>query len=122
MVAALVGAGAANAHNTRYRTATSYGYVTAPDAALGVISSAKAGCVKGRIVKLYKVRSGRDRLMGRDRSGVPSGSGEGFWEVRANLRSGKRYYAKVTKKNIGPRGHKHICRPYQSSKLRFPAS
>ena len=116
---ALIGTGAALAHDARYRTSSSFGLATGPDAALGSISSSNAGCVKGRTVKLHMVRGGRDALVGRDRSGVPSGNGDGYWTVQANLRSGKRYYAKVQKKNIGPRGHEHICRGYRTSAVPF---
>jgi hypothetical protein len=115
---ALIGAGIADAHRTSYKTSSSIGFAENPTAALGFVNSPKAKCVKRRLVKLYKVRRGKDRLVGKDRSGVPSGSGKGFWEVRRNLKRG-RYYAKVVRKNIGRGKHRHICRAYRTSILPY---
>jgi hypothetical protein len=116
---ALIAAGTAAAHETRYPTASSFGFVEGPTAAWGVVSSTQAGCVKGRLVKLFRKKPGPDRLMGRDRSGIPSGSGDGFWEIERSLPDGK-YYARVIKKNIGRGSHRHLCRAYTTSVLNYP--
>jgi hypothetical protein len=118
LLIALVGAGIADAHRTSYRTSSSFGFAE-PTAALGSVSSPQAGCVRGRLVKLFRKRPGRDPLMGRDRSGVPSGSGDGFWEISRSLPDG-RYYARVVKKDIGRGSHRHLCRAYTTSILRYP--
>lgn len=111
----------AEAHRTGWRTSSSFGMTASGgEAALGTISSPKAQCVNLRKVKLFMVRAGRDRLVGVDRrSGRPSGNGDGYWVVEANLRPGKRYYAKVVRKNLGTGSHRHICRAYRTSTLTY---
>jgi hypothetical protein len=111
----------AEAHRTSWRTASSFGLTASGgEAALGTISSPKAQCVSGRKVKLFMVRAGRDRLIGVDRrSGQPSGNGDGYWVVEANLRPGKRYYARVVRKNLGNGNHRHICKAYQTSRVTY---
>ncbi len=111
----------AQAHRTSWRTSSSFGMTASGgEAALGSISSAKAQCVSGRKVKLFMVRGGRDRLVGVDRrSGQPSGNGDGYWVVEANLRPGKRYFARVVRKNLGSGSHRHICRAYRTSTVTY---
>lgn len=116
---AVVGGGVptlASAHTTKFRTATSFGYFSGnPDAILGEISSPKAACERRRKVKVFRRRSGADRLVGTARS-----NRGGQWVLERNRFRRARYYAKVVSKNIGSRGHRHICRSYRTSTLRFP--
>jgi len=120
VIAALGGASIAEAHSTTYRTTSSFAFGAVPEAALGFINDGVGNqdCRKGRIVKLYRVRSGRDLLLGRDRSGTPVGNGDGHWTVHANL-GNARYYARIKQKNIGTGAHRHICRAYRTSTLRY---
>lgn len=106
----------ADAHRASWRTTSSYGLTASGgEAALGRISSPKGKCVNLRKVKLFQVRRGRDRLVGVDRrSGRPRSDGPGYWVIETNLRSGKHYYARVVRENIGGRRHKHICRSYRT--------
>jgi hypothetical protein len=113
----LLTGGVALGHTVRYATSSSYGYPdSAPKAALGQIRSPQSQCTGGRAVRLFLERAGADQRVGTTRSGAT-----GFWEVRADLRNGKRYYAKVMARNLGPSGHRHICRSYRTTALRFPS-
>jgi len=112
----------ATAHTRRWGTSSSFGMTASGGkAALGTVTSKKAACVKNRKVKLFMVRPGKKaKQIGVDRrTGAPSGNGDGYWVIPANLKKGKRYYAVITQKNIGPKGHKHLCRKYRTSTLPF---
>lgn len=109
------------AHTVRWRTTASFGLTASGgEAALGTVSSPRAGCVKNRKVKLFLVRPGRDRQVGVDRrTGVPTGSGDGYFVIPTDLRPGRRYYAVVVKKNLGSGRHRHICKQYRTSALQY---
>lgn len=115
---------AAGAHRTGYATGTSFGYAEgAPQGWLGLInlSGGNPACRPGRKVTVFKRRPGPDARVGTDISGRPAHDGDGFWQVETRLRAG-RYYARVKPRNIGPDGHRHICRGTTTSTLRYPAS
>ena len=117
VVAALVFTTApAQAHNTGWRTSASWGLTeSGGDAAVGWLRSANSACLNNRKVKVFKVRSGRDQLVGVDRrTGVPTGSGDGYINASITLRDGKRYYIKALRKNVGTGRHTHICKPYKA--------
>jgi hypothetical protein len=111
----------AAAHTVRYRTVSSFGLTASGgEAALGTVSSPHAGCVKGRKVKLYQVRPGRDLQIGVDRrTGAPTGSGDGYWVVPTNLRPGRSYYAVVLAKDLAAGSHLHLCKQYRTSAVRY---
>ena len=111
----------AEAHTVRYRTASSFGLTASGgEAAIGSVSSPRAACVQGRKVKLYLVRPGRDLQVGVDRrTGVPTGSGDGYWVVPTNLRPGRSYYAVVTAKDLAAGSHLHLCKQYRTSAVRY---
>jgi hypothetical protein len=58
----------------------------------GTIQSPKAACKKNRTVKLYREKSGPDKLLGTDKSNK-----KGKWSIPIKLISGG-YYAKAPKK------------------------
>jgi hypothetical protein len=95
-----------------FSTSTSFGFFSGtPDAFLGQIGSNNNRCRAGRIVKVFKERGRRDRLIGRDRA-----SSTGLWEIEKNV-GRARYYALVPKKRIN--GGRNVCRRYKSSTLLF---
>jgi hypothetical protein len=111
---AAVVASAGIAWAATFQTSTSFGFVQNPDGVLGDISSAgPSACEQGRRVKLFQKRRGADRLIGSDRSNAG-----GQWEIDHNLQNGKRYYAKIPRKDLsGP----DSCGRYRTSALRFPS-
>jgi hypothetical protein len=110
----LAGPGTASAHDASFKTETSFGFYNGtPDAFLGEVSSPKAACERGRVVKVFRQRPGPDRLIGAIRS-----DSYAQWTVERTVPAGK-YYAKVLKKRIAPRSHRHVCRAYRSSTLPF---
>jgi hypothetical protein len=113
--AALVGlgAGAAAAHTTSYSTGIQISAATADDGHIivsGFVSSENQKCLGNRLVKLYAVEPADGggqtlTLLDTDRT-----SQDGAWAAMADDKpSGGELRAVVTKKNIGRRGHKHIC-------------
>ncbi len=105
-------AGPASARS--WSTATSFGFYSgSPDAFLGQVASNNDQCRSGRLVKLYRERGSRDRLIGRDRAGST-----GQWEIERGTFVLARYYALIPRKKFGPQG-RHTCRQYKSSTLRF---
>ncbi len=111
----------AAAHTVRYRTLSSFGLTASGgEAALGSVSSPHAACVKGRKVKVYQVRPGRDLQVGVDRAtGSPAGSGDGYWVVPMNLRPGRSYYAVVIARDLAAGRHLHLCKQYRTSAVRY---
>lgn len=57
---------------------------------IGRVTAEHPSCITGRIVKIYKKRSGADRLVGRVFSGE-----EGKWRFRAGSRKEGRFYART---------------------------
>jgi hypothetical protein len=58
----------------------------------GTLQSAKGTCAKNRTVKLYREKSGPDKLLGTDKSDAKT-----KWSIPVKLTSGS-YYAKAPKK------------------------
>lgn len=116
LVATLAPAQAAPA--AKARTSTSFGMTSSGgEAALGTVSSTHPACVKKRTVKLFMIRPGKKRkLVGVDRrTGQPSGNGDGYWMIPANLKPGRKYVAVVTKRKVG----RVTCKAYQTSRLPY---
>ena len=85
----------------------------------GSVTSPKDACEPGRRVKFYRVNEGGpDVFLGSDRTGpTPSGPG-GFSIITDGYPPPPgTYYAKVTRKNIGPQGHHHICKAARSNSI-----
>ena len=61
----------------------------------GILKSSKSSCSKGRLVQIFRVRSGPDKLLGADRSDAKR-----KWSVPLGKRlaSGASYYAKASAK------------------------
>ena len=108
---ALLVFGQSRAEARTYSTATSFGFNGYPDAFLGQIASNNDRCRSGRLVKVFRERGRRDRLIGRDRA-----SGTGQWKVERDVPTA-RYYAKVPRLKFGP-GRRHVCRAYKTSTMR----
>lgn len=70
----------------------------------GKLTSKKQACVTKRRVLLYRRQAGPDKLIGELRA-----TSEGFWHLNIEDPGAGTYYARVQRKNIGPRGHRHIC-------------
>ena len=93
-----------------FPTSASFGYGSSPPAFLGEVDSPRADCVPGRRVKVYRQRSGRDPLLGSDRT-----SSTGQWVVERSIGDG-RYYMRVVAREISA----GTCRAYRSSTLSLP--
>lgn len=72
----------------------------------GKLHSSNDFCVADRPVKVYRERSGPDKLLGTDRSGK-----DGSWKVKVNLIGGA-YYAKAALYGSASLGIE--CRPARS--------
>ena len=106
---ALTFAGGAAAHNTSFETtillAGTAGFV-GDDRVLviGHLEAERKACLRGRTVELTVQRNGETKVLDTDRS-----SRKGAWATRGAIASGTSPRARVLRKNIGPRRHRHIC-------------
>jgi hypothetical protein len=107
MATLVLGVGVAAAHTTSFNSTVTIDQ--SEFVFFGTVSSPRPGCVPNRLVKLF--RRNPDTLVGSDTTGQ-----DGNWEVAA-FPENAFYYAKVTRKNIGPSGHRHICRADASPDL-----
>jgi hypothetical protein len=110
VVAAMV-VGSASAHTAKYGSKVKFdgfspgckrGCVTAT----GRVRSGHDACEAGRRVTVFLREPGPDvnRFKGKT-------DAHGSWEIAVNLAlTGEDYYAKVRARNIGPAGHRHICK------------
>jgi hypothetical protein len=85
----------------------------------GAVTSPKEACEPGRRVELYRVNEGGpDVFLGYDRTGPTPGGPGGFTIFTDGYPPPDgTYYAKVTRKNIGPQGHHHICKAARSKSI-----
>ncbi len=96
-----------------FSTSSSFGFYSgSPDAFLGQVASNSNRCRAGRLVKVYRERGRRDRLIGTDRANAT-----GQWAIDINVPVA-RYYALIPKKKFGPNG-RNVCRKFKSSTLTF---
>jgi hypothetical protein len=105
-VAALaLGGGVAQAHNTTFQTSvefqTEYSDGGGETGLAGRVSSPRAGCVPDRTVKVFAIFNELVDIARTSDNGAFAGVGD-FQLARDAL-------AKVTRKNIGRSGHRHIC-------------
>jgi len=87
-----------------------------PDGAEGKVGSKRAVCKPSRKVKLFRLKSGRDDLIG-----WAFTNDEGRWELASQLVAGK-YYVVVTRAVRSVKGsgaHEHICGRATSGKVRL---
>jgi hypothetical protein len=71
----------------------------------GRVKSSNSACEQQRKVKLFKKRSGADKLLGKDKT-----NNHGKWEIVVQpLKSGA-YYAKVVRREEGTAGTIFVCR------------
>lgn len=70
----------------------------------GSVFSPRDRCTRGRTVKLFKKRQGRDRFRGSTTT-----NRQGNWSLRVRRNRG-RIYAVVEPRTTGGYGHSHLCR------------
>jgi len=75
----------------------------------GKVKSDSADCIANRKVRLFKVKPGEDKLLGKDRTDV-----EGRWEILRTPKSGI-YYAKVNQ--FAQQSPQLVCLPDKSKKV-----
>ena len=97
------------AHTTSYPTTIGHRHFTGyPGNALlsGLVESPKDRCVPGRTVELIVERPSGDRIvMDSTRS-----SRKGAYGLRGEFNGDDEARVKVTRRNVGRRGHRHICK------------
>jgi hypothetical protein len=81
----------------------------------GRVKSSKHACEVQREVKVFKPRSGPDKLIGKDRSNKL-----GKWRADFDLLTAGIYYAKVVRREEGTAGTIFVCRGDRSPRHSFP--
>jgi len=76
----------------------------------GEVHSPKRRCVRGRTVKILSITEDGPKLIDTDRT-----SRNGFWFGGGDFRPGgttstTAVVVRVSRRDIGPRGHDHVCR------------
>jgi hypothetical protein len=74
----------------------------------GRVESRKHACEVHRLVKVFKVRPGRDRFVDGDVKDRSNQRGE--WRVGQALLAAGNYYAKVLRRKVGTAGTTFVCR------------
>lgn len=116
--------GIAVGHTTSFPSDVTIELVTgAQDKFKGEVSSVKAKCVPGRLVKVFLVEGAdpnpsADTLIGKDTT-----NNNGRYRVvpAGGVASPGDFYARVKQRNIGRPGHKHICEADNSPEVTNPA-
>jgi hypothetical protein len=78
----------------------------------GRVMSRRAGCVKGRTVRIYRVQSGPDGLLDTTRAG-----GDGRWRYLSPSLTGD-FYATIRRRTVTSARHRHVCLGDRSSPVR----
>jgi hypothetical protein len=78
----------------------------------GKVGSDHSSCKKGRVVELFKVRSGHDKLLGKDRTDA-----DGEYGFRRTIKRNQAFRTKVLRRLDTSYGHSHDCKGAGSSKL-----
>ena len=116
----LLVAGAAVGHDGPIRTTVSATLAEVGGATLvkGELSSPKSSCVPRRLVKVLQAEAGTDTLIAKYKTNA-----RGKWQVSlgASPEPGE-YYGKATKRRIGPRDHRHLCKGATSNRLTVVAT
>jgi hypothetical protein len=71
----------------------------------GRVLSPNGACERGRKVKLFRVRSGPDKLLGSTHTHKG-----GTWRIPTDLHGSAAYYAKVARRSEGTAGTIYVCR------------
>jgi hypothetical protein len=105
-----VGVAAHTSHTSASLAINAYTLGTTNNYIWGVVSSSKQRCAVERKVRVFRIRSGDDKLLGADVS--QEGSTGGPYTVTAptgDLKEG-RYYSKVKRFDLAAgRRHTHLC-------------
>jgi hypothetical protein len=117
-ILALSFGGGASAHYRTFRTAITVARVEigSTTALKGEVRSPKPACVPDRKVKVFRVKDGPDFFIAADKTNAA-----GKWQVSlGESPPGGSYYGKAVRRNIGPSGHRHICRAATSNQVAVP--
>jgi hypothetical protein len=112
-----LGAGVASAATVKYNTAFQQFKFKSDGSGgefKGKLASRKEACIKQRKVKLIRKSSGNEKKLGSDKT-----NGNGKWDIDLSggqLKNGK-YFAEVTKKDLGGDGEKQVCLSEKSGKI-----
>lgn len=114
-----VGVTQTQAHNTSSPTTIGFRNFTGyPGNALlsGLVESPNTKCVAGRTAKLIVTKPGGDRVV-LDTSRT---SRNGAYGLHGSFNGDDEARVKVTRRNVGRRGHRHICRPVTVLEYPYP--
>jgi hypothetical protein len=78
----------------------------------GRLFSSKRRCETFRLVRLFKVKRGKDKKIGQDQA-----NGQGRWRIRKPNAKG-RFYVRVARKEFTQGGNLHICLKGRSGRVR----
>ena len=120
-VGLIMNATIASAHSTSFATRISIGFsnpepplVDPDDFFSGQVRSRRNGCEPDRRVGVFRVRPGKDTLLGVTETGA-----NGTWLLVREDPPNARYYAVVAARNIGVGGHTHICKAARSAEIKL---
>ena len=110
----------ASAHDTTYESTVSIDYAVEPPAkgasqslmVGGLVGSEKQACIANRKVKLYVITDLPAKRRGeivKHVVDIDRTSDNGAWSGTGNFIGAEGAFAKVVKKDIGPKGHNHVC-------------
>jgi hypothetical protein len=112
----------AAAHDTTFESSVSIDFVEGPPVKRGVsnplfvggfVFSKKDACIANRKVKLYVITNIPEKRQGptfdKELVDTDRTSDNGAWAGYGNFVGADGAMAKVVKKDIGPKGHDHIC-------------
>jgi hypothetical protein len=83
----------------------------------GKVHSGRQLCKEDRVVRLFKVRPGADRLLARDRTDA-----EGEYGFVRRPGGDQRVYTRIGRLHEVSYGHDHLCRAARSNNLRINVS
>ena len=110
----------ASAHDTTFDSAVYIDYAESPPSkgsanplyVGGIVGSEKDACIANRKVKLYmltNVPTKRGPTADKELIDIDHTSENGAWSGFGDFQGAEGAMAKVVKKDIGPKGHHHVC-------------